>query len=135
VTLGDAQACGRQLKALALSAELTRATRVHALGEGAPWIADQIDQQLGAQGRYLIDFYHLCDYLAAATPGCAPENPVPRLDTQKTRLCCGELAPLMSELERHLEPESESGDTAVHNAYRYIANRPGQFVYPAAIAD
>lgn len=135
VTLGDAPACGRQLKALAISAGLTRATRVHALGDGAPWIADQIEQQFGAQGRYLIDFYHLCDYLAAAAPVCAPVDPGAWLNTQKIRLRCGELAAVMDELDRHLEPESESGDTPVRDAYRYIANRPGQFDYPAAIAD
>ena len=135
VTLGDAQTCGRQLKALAISAGLTRATHVHALGDGAPWIADQIEQQFGAQGRYLIDFYHLCDYLAAAAPVCAPGNPAPWLDTQKTRMRCGDLAAVMSDLNHHLESESESGDTPVRDAYRYIANRPGQFDYPAAIAD
>jgi hypothetical protein len=135
VTLGDTQACGRQLKELAISAGLTRATRVHALGDGAPWIADQIEQQFGAQGRYLIDFYHLCDYLAAAASVCASGTPTTWLDTQKIRLRCGELAAVMSELDRHLEPESDSGDTPVRDAYRYIANRAGQFDYPAAIAN
>jgi len=135
VTLGDAQTCGRQLKDLARSAGLAHTTRVHALGDGAPWIAEQIEEQFGAQGRYLIDFYHLCDYLAAAASVCSPGNPAAWLDTQKTRLRCGELAAVMSELDRHREPESAPGDTPVRNAYRYIANRPGQFDYPAAIAD
>ena len=37
-----------------------------AVGDGAPWIADQVKEQFGAQGNYLLDFYQVCDYLAAA---------------------------------------------------------------------
>ncbi len=135
VTLGDAQACGQQIKALALSAGLTRTTRVHALGDGAPWIADQIEQQFGVQGRYLIDFYHLCDYLAAAAPACASGSTASWLEIQKARMRSGELATVMTELDIHREPDAVSDDTPVRNAYRYIANRTGQFDYPAAIAD
>ena len=135
VTLGDAQACGQQIKTLALAAGLTRTTRVHALGDGAPWIADQIEQQFGVQGRYLIDFYHLCDYLAAAAPACACRSTASWLETQKTQMRSGNLATVMTELELHREPDAASGDTPVRNAYRYIANRTGQFDYPAAIAN
>ena len=83
---GDSQAFGRQLKDLATSSGLTRATRVNDLGDGAPWIADQIEQQFGTQGRYLIDFYHLCDYLVAAAPVYAPGTPRPGL-TPKRPAC------------------------------------------------
>lgn len=33
---------------------------------GPAWIADQTELQFGLQGRYLVDFYHLCEYLAPA---------------------------------------------------------------------
>jgi hypothetical protein len=135
VTLGDADHCGQQLKALALSIGLIHATRVHALGDGATWIADQIERLFGVQGRYTIDFYHLCDYLAAAAPVCAPGHAKSWLETQKARMRCGELPAVMDELDSHREHDDASGDTPVRNAYRYIANRPGQFDYPAALAD
>src|SRR4029453_12375288 len=35
---------------------------------------------------YLVDFYHVCDYLAAAAPVCAPTAPEPWLESQKQRL-------------------------------------------------
>ena len=38
-------------------------SRVHAVGDGAPWIVGQIEQRSGDQGSYLIDFYHVCEYL------------------------------------------------------------------------
>ena len=134
VTLGDAQATGENLKRLAIAAGLGRHTRVHGLGDGAPWIAEQMDRQFGAQGRYLIDFYHLCDYLAAAAPVCAPPQPECWLSAQKDRFKSGALTTVMADLESHREADTAQGDTPVRDAYRYIANRPDQFDYPQAIA-
>jgi hypothetical protein len=39
---------------------------VHAVGDGAPWIVGQIEDLFSEQGSYLIDFYHVCEYLSAA---------------------------------------------------------------------
>ncbi len=134
VTLGDTTACGQQLRRLAGAAGLIDATRVHGVGDGAPWIADQFEQQFGAQGHYLIDFYHLCDYLAAAAPVCAPGQSMAWLTIQKERMKSGELPAVMAELDAHREADTLTETTPVRDAYRYIANRPGQFDYPAAIA-
>ncbi len=135
VTLGDATATGNALKRLALTAGLNRRTRVHGVGDGAPWIAEQVEIQFGAQGRYLIDFYHLCDYLAAAAPVCAPTQPGGWLNCQKERLKTGQLDAVMAVLAPHIEADTVASDQApVRNCYRYIANRPGQFDYAKAIA-
>src|SRR3984957_2265150 len=45
---------------------------VHAVGGGAPRIVGQVEEQFGAQGNYLIDFYHVCEYLSAAAEAIAP---------------------------------------------------------------
>lgn len=116
------------------------ATRIHGVGDGAPWIADQFEYQFGTQSHYLIDFYHLCDYLAAAAPACAPEHPANWLTVQKARFKSGQLGAVMADLDLYREPQPTPEattlrpDTPVRDAYRYIANRPGQFDYPAAIA-
>ncbi|MEK6731515.1 MAG: hypothetical protein AABY34_04995 [Pseudomonadota bacterium] len=47
---------------------------LHAVGDGAPWIAEQIEKQFGQRGHYLIDFYHICEYLTNAAPICDPDN-------------------------------------------------------------
>jgi hypothetical protein len=36
---------------------------------GAPWLGQQAAARFGAAGRYLLDLYHVCDYLAAVWPG------------------------------------------------------------------
>ena len=41
---------------------------MHGLGDGAPWIVDKFRDNFGQQGSYLLDFYHLSEYLAKAAP-------------------------------------------------------------------
>jgi hypothetical protein len=131
-TLGGPEEAGRQLGHLAELSGLKPKSRVHGLGDGAPWIAEQMEVQFGAQGSYLIDFYHLCDYLAAAAPNCAPEASKAWLEEQKTRFKTGQSADVLTALRPHLESEDKA-ETPVRDAYRYISNRPGQFDYPFAI--
>jgi hypothetical protein len=41
-------------------------TRIHGIGDGAPWIPEQYEERFGLQGSFLVDFYHLCESVAAA---------------------------------------------------------------------
>jgi hypothetical protein len=61
-------------------------THLHVVGDGAPWIADQVDEKFGLQGSYLVDFYHVCEYLADAAKSCANDNEKSWLETQKNAL-------------------------------------------------
>jgi hypothetical protein len=132
VTLGDAAAAGADLMRLALAAGFNQRSHVHGLGDGAPWIADQMERQFGAQCRYHIDFFHVCDYLAAAKT-CAANDPG-WLDRQKDRLKTNQLSAVLSALTPFLEPDTvPSEDAPVRGCYRYLTNRPGQFEYHAAI--
>jgi len=49
-------------------------TWVHGIGDGAPWVGHQMDLRFGTQGRCLVDFYHVCEYLAAAATVCAQDS-------------------------------------------------------------
>ncbi len=135
VTLGDVATTGAALKRLTIAAGLKPTTRVHGVGDGAPWIAEQIELQFGAQGHYLIDFYHLCEYLAAAAPVCAPEQATDWMTDQKARLKAGQLDAVMAALHPYVEPDTvDNAHAPVRACTRYIANRPGQFKYREAIA-
>jgi hypothetical protein len=133
VTLGDAVAAGADLKRLAVATGFNERSRVNGLGDGASWVEDQMERQFGAQCRFHVDFYHVCDYLAAAAPGCAANAPV-WMTQQKDRLKTNQLPAVMSELDRFQEPETVATEQApVRKCYRYLAHRPGQFDYQAAI--
>jgi hypothetical protein len=133
-TLGTVDEAGEQLLASAIRAGVGQQTYVHGVGDGAPWIADQVAQQFGEPGRYLLDFYHLCDYLADASTVCAPENPKAWLEQQKRRLKHNFVAAVLKALHCNLEPDTVPDKTApVRAAYRYIHNRLEQLDYKGAI--
>lgn len=126
---------GEALSRLAHAAGLAADSRVHGLGDGAPWIADQVEAQFGAQGSYLVDFYHLCDYLSAAAKVCGRESAAEWMALQKERLKTGCISEVTRALKPFVEPESvPPEDAPVRQCYRYIDNRPGQFKYCEALA-
>lgn len=132
VTLGDAAAAGVDLMRLARAAGFNQRSHVHGLGDGATWIVDQMERQFGAQCRYHIDFFHVCDYLAAAK-SCAANDPS-WMDRQKDRLKTNQLPAVLRALAPFVEPDSvPSDDAPVRGCLRYLSNRPGQFEYHAAI--
>ena len=55
---GGVDMAGRRLFDCAVRAGFGAESRVHAVGDGAPWIVGQIEERFGDQGSYLIDFYH-----------------------------------------------------------------------------
>jgi hypothetical protein len=134
-TLGTVDEAGEQLVASAIRGGVGQQTYVHGVGDGAPWIADQMAQRFGEPGRYLLDFYHLCDYLAAASTVCAPENPKAWLEQQKRRLKHNFVAAVLKALHPYVEPDTVPDNIApVRAAYRYIHNRLEQLDYKGAIA-
>jgi hypothetical protein len=78
---------------------LAAAPRCIRLRDGAPWIAAQVEDQFGAQGSYLLDFYHVCEYLAAAATAIVTEPA-----GQKSRLKRQRGEELIELLQRQLEP-------------------------------
>lgn len=135
-TFGSTDAAGEQLVASAIRVGVGQQTYVHGVGDGAPWIADQIAQRFGEPGRYVLDFYHLCDYLVAASVVCAPENPKTWLEQQKQRFKHNHVAAVLKALHPYQEADSVPDKSApVRSAYRYIHNRLEQLDYKGAIAD
>lgn len=124
-TFGDrVEASGEALRACAVAAGFGTNTRVHGVGDGAPWIAEQFATAFGAQASYLVDFYHVCDYLAAAAPFCAPAAPSPWLEIQKQHLKNNEAAEVLSQLQPYVEAEAVDNEHApVRACVRYLHNR------------
>ena len=133
VTLGGPDETGDLLLDCAIRSGLGANTRVHCVGDGAPWIADQVSRVFGLQADYLIDFYHLCEYLAAAATVCAPAGKKEWVEDQKTNMKENRIHQVMEALEKHLEPESAGKEASVRKCYQYIKNRQDQFDYRGAL--
>ena len=104
---GDVAAAGLQLFDCAVRAGFGTGTHVHAVGDGAQWIADQVEDQFGSQGSYLLDFYHVCDYLSAAEKSIVAEPAGQKtwMDEQKHRLKTQRADELIEALAEHLGKE------------------------------
>lgn len=125
---------GDQLRHCAIQAGLGNTTQVHCVGDGAPWIAEQVQRVFGPQATYVVDFYHLCDYLAAAAPACALGQAPAWLEEQKHRLRHGQVSAVVESLSAHLEPAEVAAKNApVRACYRYLSSRLDQVDYAGAL--
>lgn len=125
---------GKMMFDTACLAGFGRQTYVHSVGDGATWISEQVEAQFGTQGHYLVDFYHVCEYLSeAAANDCLGAN---WLETQKAALKQhGDVQAVLDELSPHLESQDLANDKApVRACYRYLNNRNHQLNYPQAIS-
>ena len=135
---GGVEEAGRRLLACAIRAGFGANSRVHAVGDGAPWILGQIEQQFGEQGSYLIDFYHVCEYLAAAAETIAPAAAARKswMETQKQALKGGRLDAVLRALAGHCEPgEIDDEQAPVRTCHRYLSARANQLNYRQALAQ
>ena len=83
---GRVEESGQAWRSWAVAAGFGTNTQLPGGGDGAVWIAKQFAAVFGAQASYLVDFYQVCDYLAAASKTCAPDAPHAWLETQKRLL-------------------------------------------------
>jgi len=133
---GDVDTAGQCLFNCAVQAGFGTSTPIHGVGDGAPWIADQVEKKFGAQGSYLIDFYHTCDYLGAASKAIISDEQGQKtwMDEQKSRLKKDQASAVIQELKTHLEsPAVPDGEAPVRQCHRYLNNRPDQLNYQDAI--
>ncbi len=132
-TLGTLENVSLLWEQTARQAGLKEQTVVHGLGDGAPWIVQLFQDNFGAQGRYLIDFYHVSEYLAAAAQKIAgPKQAAQWLRKQKSRLATGEVKKILRSLEPHREAPP-AVETPVADALRYLQSRLEHLHYPAAL--
>lgn len=133
VTTGGPDQAGDQLEHCSEVLGGNKNTQIHGVGDGAAWIADQVERKYGENGKYTIDFCHLCEYLSAASKSCA-EDHEGWFDQQKKRMKTDKVDQVLAAMELHLEPESVGEqDAPVRKCFRYINNRPGQFRYQEAM--
>jgi len=133
-TMGGPDQAGDHWLDCAIRAGVNLQSEVHCLGDGAPWIADQVSRVFGIKASFLVDFYHVCGYLGAAAQQCAPEKMEPWLQEQKQNLKSNNVSKVLEALLPYLEPDNKPDEKApVRKCYRYLTNRPDQLDYKSAI--
>ena len=129
-TLGEVAEAGCRWSQTVGAAGWAVHTRIHVVGDGAPWLAQQARERFGRHGIYLLDLYHVCDYLSAVWPEDKATVHAHR-DALKAGLIDEVLLALRNRLEPPTCPEQQA---PARRALRYLENRLDQLDYPAAIA-
>ena len=130
--LGGREKVHRDLLELSSLLDAGLSTKVHMVGDGAKWIEEQMQQAFGSQSTYLIDFYHLCEYLSSAVKAMPIENKKSYLGRLKSMMKKGESEKVRKWLEKY---QTNDENCPVFACRRYIENRPGQFEYHEAIKN
>ena len=88
----------------------------------------QIEERFGEQGSYLIDFYHVCEYLTAAAKAW--------MEAQKDALKTGRADQVLRAMAPHREALDVNDDQApVRVCRRYLGARKDQLNYREALAE
>lgn len=133
-TSGDVEAAGQQLLHCVIRAGARSTSRIHGVGDGAAWIRDQMEDKLGLQAQFTVDFFHVSEYLAQAAEICRPQNKKRWLQQRQEELRTNQPLRVLDALVEHLERTPQPNqDTPVADCYRYIENRLDQLDYQGAL--
>ena len=132
VTLGDAKTCGELWRRVGEASGFGKITRLHCLGEGASWISHQMEIQLGAQASYMIDIFHVYEYL---TPVAAQLGDAGQAWLEGQKKCL--LASPSQSVLNALKPLAAANDpdASAATCLRYLSARIDPLDYAKAIAQ
>src|SRR5262249_25749334 len=119
-------------------------TKLHFVADGAPWIVSQVEERFGDRAKFLVDFYHVSQYLAAASELLGENKKTFWLKQQQRRLKANQTSEVIKELMKLEEIEkaklagvSESLPTKEEQpaaaCKRYLENRLGYLDYKGAL--
>lgn len=133
-TMGTVSEAGEQLKVCFARAGGGSKTRLHCVGDAAPWIINQVEHGFGEQATYLIDFFHVSEYLSAAAEEIAGEGKREWLKKQQEKMKQNRSGEVIESLsEARASQNKEGSDSAVRVCQRYLSNQEKYFDYRAAL--
>lgn len=97
-TMGDVEQAGLQLVGCVAEAGGGKSTKLHCVADGAPWIASQVARRFGGQANFLVDFYHVSEYLAAASDLLGEKKKTGWLKQQQRRLKTNRASEVLKQL-------------------------------------
>lgn len=136
VAVGEPMVVGCMMSEICRFKGMHESTHIHAVGDGAAWIAEQYERQFGTRCKFHLDLYHVCDYLAAAanSSGMQAAERKSWLGEQKQSLRASDSQAVIRAL-RSL-PAEKSGtdeDSPVGAAIHYLEKRLHQLDYREAL--
>ena len=133
-TMGGVDEAGSQLKACFEEAGGGKASRLHCVGDAASWIINQVEQRFCGRASYLIDFFHVSEYLSEAAEELAGEKKCEWLKKQQEKMKENRVSEVIESLSEALEKgKKEESDNSVRVCQRYLSNHEQYFDYKSAL--
>jgi hypothetical protein len=152
-TMGSVERAGNLLYRAALKVGFGPKTKVHGLGDGAKWIEDQMAHVFGNQVKYLVDFYHVSEYLAKAAEHGWTSQKIEWRQEQQQLLKQSRHRDILDAIRKRLpidfdakqegnkakkklekrDGEEKAEESPIEKCYRYIMNRQNHLDYKSAI--
>jgi hypothetical protein len=133
-TMGGPRQAGKELLNCFVEAGGASRTRLHCVGDAAPWIINQVEERFSGQASYLIDFFHVSEYLSAAAEELVQGDKHDWLNRQQEKMKenrTGEVLQLLTEGSRAGKQREAEG--AVGACARYLSNHLQYFDYKGAL--
>jgi hypothetical protein len=107
---------------------------VHGVADGAPWIEEQYETIFGTNHTFLIDFYHLMEYISSAGDVIYKDSKMRKQwrEKQKSLLLNNESKSVIAELRKWLKKSKDTEGEKVKACLRYMENREGNLDYKTA---
>ena len=99
-TMGDVEQAGLQLVGCVAEAGGGKSTKLHCVADGAPWIVAQVKERFAGQANFLVDFYHVSEYLAAASELLGESKKTFWFKQQQRRLKANQTGEVLKELTK-----------------------------------
>ena len=139
VALGEPFMVGCMMHECCQFEGMTPQTYIHAVSDGAPWIAEQYEHHFGTQCRFYLDFYHACDYLVAAAHSTSMDMGERNhwLEECKNLLRESRGKEVIRALEKLTPKPGKEAREAVAKAIQYLEKREkkGQLDYAKALEE
>jgi hypothetical protein len=126
----DPELAGDQLMNCVVKAGGGKTTKLHFVGDGAPWIVGQVKERFGEQANYTIDFHHLSEYLSAAGEVLAGDQKKQWLHQQQELMKESRVTEVLNKL---VSSEAPDPDRAIATCIRYMNNRLEYLDYKAVL--
>jgi hypothetical protein len=137
-TLGCTDEAGDLLHLAAKRAGMGPKTYIHGLGDGARWIEMQMRLKFQNRVKYLVDFYHMSEYLAEAANHSWTSEKEKWLKEKQALLKENKHELVLESIRVRLpldwDPkQKEEEGTPVEKCYKYISNRQNCLDYKGAL--
>jgi len=132
-TIGSTEEAGAKLADVVKSAGECERTKIHCLGDGAPWIAEQVEIFFGNKATFLLDFFHASDYLALAAACCNPDKPRDWMRKQQELLKNNMAPQVLQNIQDHLQLCASKENCPAVKCLNYLSKRLHQLDYKGAL--